>query len=272
MTEERIASLKDLEQQLGCLFQDLNFLNNALIHRSFVNENPLLSVQDNERLEFLGDAVLGLCISDMLMKAFPAYAEGQLSKNRASLVNEQLLAELARIFKLGDYLLLGRGEEISGGRKKNSLLANTFEALIAALYLDRGLDQTLVFVNRLFSPLIAQGKGELIYRDYKTVLQETVQTSFKEMPQYALIGEYGPDHDKIFEVRLAVNGVLEASATGKSKKEAEQQAARKALEKLKASALLPQTPLTAKATQPLNSSNKTLPENKGAKKKILRES
>ncbi len=174
MTEERSASLKELERNLGCLFQDVELLDNALSHRSFVNENPDLAVRDNERLEFLGDAVLGLCISDMLMEAFPGHAEGQLSKIRASLVNEQSLAELARKFNLGDYLLLGKGEEITGGREKPSLLANTFEALIAALYLDCGFNRTLAFVIRLFSPMIAQGTGKLIYRDYKTALQEMV--------------------------------------------------------------------------------------------------
>jgi ribonuclease-3 len=232
MTEERTASLRNLAEQLDEDFRDLALLDNALIHRSFVNENPLLAVRDNERLEFLGDAVLGLCISDMLMKKFPAAPEGQLSKLRASVVNEQPLAELARRFGLGDYLLLGKGEEISGGREKNSLLANTLEAVIAALYLDRGFDTTRMFVSRIFAPLIADETGGLIYRDYKTTLQEAAQSRFKEMPQYALIGERGPDHNKFFEVRLTLNGVFETCGTGKNKKEAEQQAARKALEKL----------------------------------------
>ncbi|MDP2268341.1 MAG: ribonuclease III [Deltaproteobacteria bacterium] len=238
MTEERMASLRGLAQQLDGGFQDLALLDNALIHRSFVNENPLPAVPDNERLEFLGDAVLELCISDMLMKKFPAYTEGQLSKLRASVVNEQPLAGLARRFGLGDYLLLGKGEEISGGREKNSLLANTLEAVIASLYLDRGFDKTLIFVGRLFAPLIAAGTQELIYRDYKTTLQETVQNRFKEIPQYALVGEYGPDHNKLFEIRLTVNGLLDTCGTGKNKKEAEQQAARKALEKLDESIML----------------------------------
>jgi ribonuclease III len=238
MTEDRMSSLRGLAQQLDGRFQDLALLDNALIHRSFVNENPLPAVPDNERLEFLGDAVLELCISDMLMKKFPASAEGQLSKLRASVVNEQPLAELARRFCLGDYLLLGKGEEISGGREKNSLLANTFEAVIAALYLDRGFDETLIFVSRLFAPLIADGTRELIYRDYKTTLQETAQNRFKELPQYALVGEYGPDHNKLFEIRLTVNGVLDTCGTGKNKKEAEQQAAKKALEELNESGIL----------------------------------
>jgi len=235
MTEERIALLRALAQQLDESFQDLALLDNALIHRSFVNENPLPVIQDNERLEFLGDAVLELAISDILMQAFPASTEGQLSKLRASVVNEQPLAELARRFRLGDYLLLGRGEESSGGREKNSLLANTLEAVIAALYLDRGFAKTLMFISRLFGPLIADGTGELIYRDYKTTLQETVQNRFKAVPQYTLVGEQGPDHNKLFEIKLTVNGVLDACGTGKNKKEAEQQAAKKALEQLCAS-------------------------------------
>jgi len=229
--------LRALAQQLDSSFSNLTLLDNALTHRSFVNENPLSAGRDNERLEFLGDAVLELCISDMLMKKFPAYLEGQLSKLRASVVNEQPLAELARRFCLGDYLLLGKGEEISGGREKNSLLANTFEAVIAALYLDRGLDTTLFFVGRLFAPLIADGTKELIYRDYKTALQETAQNRFKEIPQYSLVGEYGPEHNKLFEVSLTLNGVLETGGTGKNKKEAEQQAAKKALEILNGSNL-----------------------------------
>jgi ribonuclease III len=238
MTEERMTSLRGLAEQLDDSWQDLALLDNALIHRSFVNENPLLAVQDNERLEFLGDAVLELCISDLLMQAFPAYTEGQLSKLRASVVSEQPLVELARRFRLGDYLLLGKGEEISGGREKNSLLANTFEAVIAALYLDRGFNKTLIFVSRLFAPLIIADTRELIYRDYKTTLQETVQNRFKAIPQYVLVGEYGPDHNKLFEIRLTVNGVLDICGTGKNKKEAEQQAARKALEILNESSAL----------------------------------
>jgi ribonuclease III len=238
MTEERIASLSILVQQLDGSWQDLTLLDAAFMHRSFVNENPLSALQDNERLEFLGDAVLELCISHMLMQAFPSSSEGQLSKLRASLVNEQPLAELARRFHLGEYLLLGRGEEMSGGREKASLLANTLEAVVAALYLDRGFDKTLAFVSRLFTPLLADGTRELVYRDYKTALQEATQNRFREVPQYVLSGEQGPDHDKLFEVRLAVGGVLDVCGTGRNKKEAEQQAARKAMEILNESDIL----------------------------------
>ena len=232
MTEERLAALHAFEQNLSWRFQDISLLNNALTHRSFVNENPSLKCSDNERLEFLGDAVLGLCISDALMERFPDYAEGQLSKLRASLVNEQHLAELARKVRIGDYLLLGKGEETSGGREKNSLLADTFEAVIAAIYLDCGFARAMVFVRSLFAPLLAGGTEELICRDYKTAIQEIAQNRFKETPQYTLIGQSGPDHDKIFETKLVIADIIAASGVGKNKKEAEQRAAKKAMEML----------------------------------------
>ena len=230
MNEERRAALRDFERNLSYFFQDISLLDKALIHRSFVNENPTLSCCDNERLEFLGDAVLELCISDMLMEEFPDYTEGQLSKLRASLVNEQPLAELARKFRIGDYLLLGKGEETSGGREKNSLLANTFEALMASVYLDCGFDGTMIFVRRLFASLIEEGAQESIYRDYKTALQEIAQNRFKEVPRYTLVDQCGPDHDKVFEMQLIIGGVIATTGTGKNKKEAEQQAAKKAME------------------------------------------
>lgn len=238
MTEERLAALRDFEQHLSCRFKDVSLLDNALTHRSFVNEKVGIDCRDNERLEFLGDAVLGLSVSDILMLEFPDYAEGQLSKLRASVVNEQSLAELARRFRVGDYLLLGKGEEISGGREKNSLLANTFEAIIAAIYLDCGFNETLLIVRRLFySLLIEEGAQELIYRDYKTIVQELAQNRFRETPHYTLIGEYGPDHDKIFEMEMTLGSIITTIGMGKSKKEAEQAAAKKALEILKAGIL-----------------------------------
>src|SRR3990170_5474476 len=232
MTEERLAALREFEAHLSYRFRDIFRLDSALTHRSFVNENPSLKCSDNERLEFLGDAVLGLCISDALMERFPDYAEGQLSKLRASLVNEQHLAELARKVRIGDYLLLGKGEETSGGREKNSLLADTFEAVIAAIYLDCGFARAMVFVRSLFAPLLAGGTEELICRDYKTAIQEIAQNRFKATPQYTLIGQSGPDHDKIFETELVIAGIISAFGVGKNKKEAEQRAAKKAMEML----------------------------------------
>jgi len=232
MTEERLLALKKLEQYLSCQFNDIALLDSALVHRSYINENLSSSFRDNERLEFLGDAVLELCITDLLMKKFPDYTEGQLSKLRASVVNEQPLAELARKFQIGSFILLGKGEESSGGRFKNSILADTFEAITAAVYLDGGFDRAYDFVQRLFAPLIEEGSRNITYRDYKTSLQEFCQNRFKEIPRYALIGEFGPDHDKVFEVRLSVPGIIETTGKGKSKKEAEQQAAHKALDTL----------------------------------------
>jgi len=232
MTEERLLALKELEQYLSCQFNDIALLDSALVHRSYINENLSSSFRDNERLEFLGDAVLELCITDLLMKKFPDYTEGQLSKLRASVVNEQPLAELARKFQIGGFILLGKGEESSGGRSKSSILANTFEAITAAVYLDGGFDRAYDFVQRLFAPLIEEGSRNITYRDYKTALQEFCQNRFKEIPRYSLIGEFGPDHDKIFEACLSIPGILETTGKGKSKKEAEQQAAHKALDTL----------------------------------------
>jgi ribonuclease III len=232
MTEERRIALKKLEEYLSCSFSNLSLLDNALVHRSYVNEKLSSSFKDNERLEFLGDAVLDLCISDLLMKNYPDYTEGQLSKLRASIVNEQPLAELARNFQIGSFILLGKGEESSGGRSKASILANTFEAVIAAVYLDGGFERAREFIRRLFAPFIEEGIRRITYRDYKTALQEFSQNRFKEIPRYALIGEYGPDHDKIFEIRLTIPDIIETTGEGKSKKEAEQSAAHKALDEL----------------------------------------
>jgi ribonuclease-3 len=233
MTDERLASLRHLEEILSYEFRDMDLLDNALIHRSFVHENPHLGLRDNERLEFLGDAVLQLCMSVLLMEKFAGYTEGQLSRLRASFVNEHSLSERAKRFSIGDYVLLGRGEELSQGRAKSSILANAFEAVTAAIFLDGGFEKTHGFVRRLFEPLI---DGETMigrFQDYKTALQEASLWRYREAPRYTLIGEYGPDHDRIFEVRLAISDLVMTTGTGRSKKEAEQQAARRALEILR---------------------------------------
>jgi|WetSurMetagenome_2_1015567.scaffolds.fasta_scaffold78007_1 ribonuclease III len=232
MNEERIRTLIGLEERLGWHFADIALLDTALTHRSFVNENIALACRDNERLEFLGDAVLELTVSDMLMRKFPDHTEGQLSKLRASVVNELPLAELARRFGIGEHLLLGKGEEGSGGRMKSSLLANTFESVIAAMYLDGGFDRTALFIGRLFGPLIEEGEFSSVYRDYKTAVQEMSQVLFREMPHYRVISETGPDHNKRFETNLLIGERVIATGRGRSKKEAEQQAAKTALEEL----------------------------------------
>ncbi len=233
MKEERLQDLKELEAYIGHRFEDRGLLDNALTHRSFVNENSASACKDNERLEFLGDAVLELTVSDMLMRKFPDCAEGELSILRASVVNEQPLAKLARRFRIGEFLLLGKGEEASGGRTKSSLLANAFESVVAAMYLDVGFDRTAAFIGRLFEPLIETGTVAVVYRDYKTAAQEICQNFFKEFPRYVMISETGPDHEKRFETSLVIGERVIATGTGRSKKEAEQQAAKKALETLR---------------------------------------
>lgn len=234
MTDERLLALKELERSLSCPFHDLSLLENALTHRSYLNEYPFPGLRDNERLEFLGDAVLELCVTELLMKTFPDSTEGQLSRIRASVVNEQPLAGLAGKFKIGRFLLLGKGEESSGGRSKYSILSNAFEAIIAAVYLDGGYDRAYAFIQRLFEPLIEEASLPANYRNYKTSLQEFSQNRFKEIPRYTLIGESGPDHEKMFECLLSIPGILEATGKGRSKKEAEQHAAKKALDALRA--------------------------------------
>lgn len=236
--ENRTNRLRALEDILHYQFVNIHLLDKALTHRSFVNENQSLDLKDNERLEFLGDAVLDLCISDMLMREFPEYTEGQLSKIRASIVNEQPLAQLAREFHLGEFLLLGKGEELSGGRTKNSILSNALEAVIAAIYMDGKFERTLEFIKHLFHPFIEKWIQYPIYKDYKTFLQEFSQNRFKVIPKYQLIHEYGPDHEKVFHVQLTISDFLSTIGIGKNKKEAEQQAARLAIEELQNSGQL----------------------------------
>jgi ribonuclease-3 len=230
--EDRIEHLSFLEDILSYKFTTISLLHQALTHRSFVNENQDLNYSDNERLEFLGDAVLELCITDILVRRFPRYTEGQLSKLRASIVNEQPLARVAELFDVGKFLLLGKGEEASGGRHKSSLLSNTFEALIAAVYLDGGFEKAYDFVENVFTSFIDEWTEDRFYRDYKTSLQELSQSRYKVIPRYTLLHEYGPDHDKIFQVKLTVADRISATGIGRSKKEAEQNAAKKALDEL----------------------------------------
>lgn len=231
-SNERREKLRELERELSLSFEDPGLLNTALTHRSYVNENQGMTCQDNERLEFLGDAVLELCISHILIRMHPGYSEGRLSKLRASMVNEQPLAMMADAFRIGDYILLGKGEETSGGRSKPSILADAFEAVLAAVYIDRGFETVCRFIECVFEPLIHADSGDPFYRDYKTTLQEVCQSRFKIIPRYTLLHEYGPDHDKIFHVRLTVSEFITATGTGKNKKEAEQEAARRALEQI----------------------------------------
>jgi len=235
MDEERIKTLRDLSAMLEYTFGDIAMLDRALIHGSYANENPDLAQGDNERLEFLGDAVLQLCMSDILMERFPGYTEGQLSKARASMVNDQSLAGLARRFRIGDFIRLGRGEEKAEGRNKDSILGDTFESLIGVIYLDGGHEASRGFIRRVFQPLVEEWAAQPVYQDYKSLLQEASQGRFREIPRYRIVGSSGPDHDKTFEVEASVGNRIATTGSGKNKKEAEQDAARKALEELEKS-------------------------------------
>jgi ribonuclease III len=230
MDNDRIQALGDLEKRLQYVFRRPELLSTALTHRSYVNENPQAELQDNERLEFLGDAVLGLCVSDLLMKKHTDFDEGTLSKIRSLLVNEKPLAELAAELGLGQCLLLGRGEDASGGRTKESLLANAFEAVIAAIYLDAGFSRTKAVLKKVMAPLLSDETLAAHSFDYKTALQELCQKRYKAAPVYTLLSESGPDHDKTFEVEVSAGANMKQSGRGKSKKDAQKQAAQKAWE------------------------------------------
>lgn len=230
--ENRREVLRDLEKRLSYRFRDITFLETALTHRSYANENPQLTIADNERYEFLGDAVLGVCISDLLVKKYADFSEGTLSKIRAAIVNEKPLAELACRLEIGGCLLLGKGEEISGGRAKESLLANALEAVIAAIYLDSGFTKTRSLLKKIIGPLLNDAGLRSQYFDYKTALQEFCQKKYKSIPVYRIVDSCGPDHAKIFNVEVTIAGKVIQTGSGKSKKEAEKQAAQKAWEEL----------------------------------------
>lgn len=219
----------EIEQILQYEFNDKNLLQEALRHSSFVNELGDPQLRDNERLEFLGDAVINLIVGHILMHRYPDLKEGDLSRSRANLVNESQLATMARSFDLGLYIQLGKGEIQTQGRDKNSILADTFEALMASVYLDGGLEAAYRIIKINFQPLIDHLQDTAGNLDYKSQLQEKVQVEHNSMPDYSIIREEGPDHDKTFWVTLKVIDI-ETQGSGKSKKAAEQDAARRALE------------------------------------------
>jgi len=233
MKKERALKLKHLQKSISYNFKKLPLLHQALTHKSYVNENPGYENLDNERLEFLGDAVLDVIISHLLMDNFPHYTEGDLTKLRSAIVNEKRVADIARTLNLGEFLLLSKGEESTKGRDKNSILAGTYEALIAAIYLDGGYRGVFKVVRKNFTEILsAAHQGNLYHRDYKSQLQEYTQSVFKSIPQYVLVRESGPDHNKSFEVNTILNNKVWGKGFGKSKKDATQKAAQEALEKL----------------------------------------
>ncbi len=222
----------EIERKLGYRFHSIDLLEEALRHSSFVNEQPDLDLRDNERFEYLGDAVLNLIVGHILMRRYPDLKEGDLSRMRANLVNESQLARIARSINLGAFIRLGKGEIQTKGREKNSILADTFEALIAAVYLDGGFEAAFYLIDSNFSPLLEGRSTTAGYHDYKSKLQELVQEKQGAMPKYRVIREDGPDHEKTFWIELKVFDI-ETQGSGRSKKMAEQDAAQNALELLK---------------------------------------
>ena len=222
--------IKDLEVAIGYHFKNISLLQNALTHSSYANERWHNSLLSNERLEVLGASVLGMLVAEYLFRNFPHRPEGELTRMRADMVCEQTLAAAANRIGLGKHLLLGHGEEQSGGRSRNSILADAMESVIAACFLDGGLDAALKVVQKFI--LVEVPVARMHNADYKTQLQELVQQKKNQVLSYALLSESGPDHDKEFGVTVSLNGTVVGSGTGSSKKRAEQDAARCAIEKL----------------------------------------
>lgn len=227
-----MKNYQNLEKKLGVKFKNSQLLNQALVHRSYLNEASNKNLVSNERLEFLGDVVLSFIVSEWLYQVFPDYPEGKLTNLRSNLVKTETLAEIANKSQVGEYLLLSKGEKESGGQKNPALLANTLEAIIGAVFLDQGLQATKKLVKKnlqlLLESLIKAGE----FKDYKSILQEKIQAETRQTPVYKIIKELGPDHAKIFTVGVYSQGKLLAVTKGKNKQEAEEKAAGQALEKL----------------------------------------
>ena len=220
--------LKDLEEAIGYRFQNISLLQQAMAHSSYANERWHDSLMSNERLEFLGDSILGMLVADYLYRTFPNRPEGELTRMRADMVCERALAAVAERIGLGNHLLLGHGEEAGGGRNRDSILADAVESVIAACFLDGGMDAARQFINTFVLTEVPVKK--LRNADYKTALQELVQQKKNQTLSYMLVGESGPDHDKQFRVEVSLNGRVIGTGEGKSKKRAEQDAAKAAVE------------------------------------------
>jgi len=221
-----------LQKCLGYQFQNLHLLRQSLTHRSFANESGDPKFEDNEKLEFLGDSIIGFVISEMLYQSFPRFREGDLSRVKSHVVSEPFLARIARELDLGAFLLLGKGEAASGGHNKSSLLSNCYEAVVAAIYLDGGIEPTWDFLIRCFKKRIESLIRNRHILDHKSLLQEHSQEIFNCIPLYRLRRITGPDHDRTFEITLIIKGEVFSVGTGKNRKEAEQTAAKAALSKL----------------------------------------
>ena len=222
--------IKDLEGAIGYHFRNINLLQNALTHSSYANERYHNSLMSNERLEFLGDSILGMVVAEHLYRNFLDRPEGELTRMRADMVCERALAEVANRLSLGQHLLLGHGEERFGGRSRESILADAVESVIAATYVDGGMNAAVDFIRKFI--LCDVPAQRLRNADYKTTLQELVQQKKNQVLTYELVGESGPDHDKKFDVEVCLNGQVVGRGVGSSKKRAEQEAARVAMENL----------------------------------------
>ena len=236
----RVIRLRDefdeLQTRIAYRFRDRGLLEHALTHKSRAAEDVSGGVADNESLEFLGDAVLGLVVAEALFRRYPDYTEGQKSKIKAAVVSTQTLARRADSIGLGEHLILGRGEEKTGGRFKQALLADAYEALIAGIYLDGGLSAAATFLERELNDDILANAGQgAAGTDYKSTLQERLQAMGRPLPEYRVASTSGPDHRKLFTIEVVVSGETLGTATGRAKKEAEQEAARLALEKVQTS-------------------------------------
>lgn len=232
--EARRKELGKLQRELRVKFRRIELLEEALSHSSFVNELPDKNLPHNEKIEFLGDAVLELVISHELFQEYPQYSEGELTKLRAAVVRKTTLAKIAKRLDIGTYVLLGKGEEQGGGRKRNSLLADTMEAIIGAIYIDSGLKAARKFILDHFAEEIERLDQDHHKMDYKSILQEITQARFQTLPKYRVVGETGPPHDRIYEISLTIAKEPYGTGKGRNKKEAQQKAARTALEKLQA--------------------------------------
>jgi ribonuclease-3 len=227
-----MAGIELLQDELGVRFRDPSILEQALVHSSYINENPACASGHNERLEFLGDAVLDFFVADKLYRDFPRLSEGEMTRLRAALVRRDTLARVGRAIRLGEFLYMGRGEEATGGRHKTANLAGALEAVVAAVYLDQGPAAAEQMVSRLLVQEWETATRQGVGIDYKSRLQEVTQSRFQQAPQYNLVGERGPDHDKVFIVEVAIGSDVMGSGSGHSKKLAETEAARAALDKI----------------------------------------
>jgi len=227
-----LVNWSDLQQVIGVTFRDPSILQQVFIHSSYINENPGFPLLDNERLEFLGDALLSSIVAEKLYHEFPHLAEGELTKIRTSLIRQETLAQLGLALRLGDYLHLGKGEEATGGRQRQTNLADTFEALIGAIFLDQGLTAARDFVLSKLDSQLEEIKTKGISPDYKALLQEFTQAKYKQLPTYHLVEASGPDHDRNFTIEVALGDRILGAGSGKSRRAAEMEAARSAWEKL----------------------------------------